>query len=78
MKIAVSIPDPIFAKAEGLAKHLKLSRSKIYARALDEFVENHASESVTDAMNAAIDANDDLADNFVRESSRRILRSVEW
>ena len=34
MKVAVSIPDPIFAEAETLAKRFKTSRSKLYGRAL--------------------------------------------
>ena len=29
MKVAFSIPDPILAKAEALAKRLKLSRSRL-------------------------------------------------
>lgn len=78
MKIAVSIPDPIFAEAEGLAKQLKLSRSKVYARALGEFVANHAPDRITEAMNAAVDAAGSEPGSFVREGGRRIFNSVEW
>jgi hypothetical protein len=42
MKVAVSIPGPVFADAERLAKRLKASRSEVYARALKAFVANHA------------------------------------
>jgi metal-responsive CopG/Arc/MetJ family transcriptional regulator len=38
MKVAVSIPDKIFEEAEQLVKKSKLSRSELYARAL-----NHSS-----------------------------------
>jgi metal-responsive CopG/Arc/MetJ family transcriptional regulator len=31
MKVAVSIPDEIFAETEHLAKYLKASRSEIYS-----------------------------------------------
>jgi metal-responsive CopG/Arc/MetJ family transcriptional regulator len=34
MKVAVSIPDDVFAEAEALAKRMKSSRSEIYSRAL--------------------------------------------
>jgi metal-responsive CopG/Arc/MetJ family transcriptional regulator len=78
MKIAVSIPDPIFAEAEGLAKQLKLSRSKVYARALSEFVANHAPDRITEAMNAAVDAAGSEPDSFVQEGGRRIFNRVEW
>jgi metal-responsive CopG/Arc/MetJ family transcriptional regulator len=38
MKIAVSIPDEVFAEAESLAQRLNTSRSELYSRALTEFV----------------------------------------
>lgn len=41
MKIAVSIPDPLFEKAEDLADRLQVSRSELYATALRALVEEH-------------------------------------
>jgi metal-responsive CopG/Arc/MetJ family transcriptional regulator len=79
MKVAVSIPDPVFAQAEALAKTMKVSRSKVYARALGEFIATHADNGVTEAMNAAIDAvGDNTPDPFVRAAGRRIFESIEW
>ena len=81
MKVAVSIPDPIFAEAEGLAKRLKLSRSGIYARALDAFVASHADvghSAVTDAMNMAVESAGDQPDAFNREAARRVFAQTEW
>lgn len=37
MKTAVSIPDPIFEAAEAMSKRLGLSRSELYARALQAY-----------------------------------------
>lgn len=78
MKIAVSIPDPVFAEAEALAKQLKFSRSKLYARALNEFVANHSADTITEAMNAVVDAAGQDQDAFVREAGRRVLARSEW
>jgi hypothetical protein len=78
MKVAVSIPDPIFAQAERLAKQLKLSRSGVYARALDAFVANHAAGSLTETMNAALDAAGAKPDAFAREAARRTFAETEW
>ena len=39
MKTAISIPDPIFKEAEKAAKRLGMSRSELYAKAVDEFVQ---------------------------------------
>lgn len=78
MKTAVSIPDPVFNEAEGLAKRLGISRSRLYARALGAFVASHSPERITDAMNAAVASADGGPDTFVREGARRIFEHSEW
>lgn len=35
VKLAVSIPDPLFEAADQLARHRKVSRSQLYAAALE-------------------------------------------
>jgi len=78
MKTAVSIPDDVFEEAERLATELKTSRSRIYSRALQEFVARHASDRVTEAMNRVVDAVGPEIDEFSQRASRRILERVEW
>ena len=78
MKVAVSIPDRTFESAEALAKRLKTSRSEIYARALNEFIGNHAPNELTEAMNLALDAVGEEDLEFSREAARRVFRQVEW
>ena len=41
MKTAISIPDPLFEKADELAHRLHISRSELYANAIRAFVEDH-------------------------------------
>ncbi len=78
MKVAVSIPDRVFAEAERLAAQLKTSRSALYARALSAFVGNHAEDRVTEKMNAVIDAVGATSDTFSRAAARQLLERVEW
>lgn len=79
MKVAISIPDEVFAETESLAKRLKASRSEIYSRALAEFLRRHAPDRVTDLMNQAVAAvGGQLDDAFTKHASRRVLRRVEW
>ena len=59
MKTAVSIPDALFARADALAHRFQISRSELYARALEEFVEDQDEA----AMRAALD------DVYASESS---------
>jgi hypothetical protein len=78
MKVAVSIPDDVFAEAESLAKQLKASRSEIYSRALGEFLGRHAPDRVTEQMNDVISSVGEGTDDFSRRAARRALRRVEW
>jgi metal-responsive CopG/Arc/MetJ family transcriptional regulator len=78
MKVAVSIPDDVFAEVEALAKRMKSSRSEIYSRALGEFIGHHAPDRVTDLMNAVIDVIGDDPDAFAVEAARRVLKKVDW
>ena len=79
MKVAVSIPDPVFAEAEALAKRLKLSRSKLYAKALDAFVADNSNDALTEAANRIADdmETEDEA-LFRRRAAQNILKHTEW
>ncbi len=78
MKVAVSIPDPVFAEAEALAKRMKLSRSKLYARALDAFVAGHSTDELTALANAMADDIDEETALFRRAGARNALQHTEW
>lgn len=79
MKVAVSIPDEVFAETEDLAKRLKASRSEIYSRALSEFVRRHAPDRVTELMNQVVAAvGDESPEPFTKRAARRVMRRVEW
>lgn len=78
MKVAVSIPDEVFAEAEELAKRLKASRSEIYSRALSEFLHRHTPDRVTELMNQVVTAADEPADPFTKRAARTVMRRVEW
>jgi hypothetical protein len=51
MKTAISIPEPVFRRAEQLAKRLGISRSELYSRAVAELVEKHRDDLVTSRLN---------------------------
>lgn len=78
MKVAVSIPDPIFADAELLAKQFGTSRSDIYARALGEFIGQHAPDRITLALDQTIAALGAQVDSFAAQAARRAFSQTEW
>jgi predicted transcriptional regulator len=51
MKIVASLPDPLCAKAERLAKALGVSRSRLCAEAIAESLERRGGSAVTDRLN---------------------------
>lgn len=77
MKIAVSIPDDVFQRAENVARRMGTSRSRLYAQAIAEFVAQR-SEDLTSQINAIVDEEsaDDVA--YARQAARRVFEQVEW
>ena len=51
MKIAISVPDPLFEAAEKLAKVRCIPRSKLYSEALSFYVSSQSSDEVTAQLN---------------------------
>lgn len=78
MRTAISIPDSVFEEAERLASELRISRSRLYSRALREFVARHAPDHVTGAVNRVLDAVGSEANEFSRTAACRVLEQVEW
>ena len=51
MKTAISIPDSIFQEADTLAKRLGFSRSELYSKAIEAFLEEHRGDQIISALN---------------------------
>jgi len=78
MKVAVSLADDVFERADRLAEHLGISRSQLYGQALIEYVDRHASDDVTEALDSLCDELSTGSDALVRRSGRRTLQRSEW
>lgn len=55
VKTAISIQENLFERADALARQLHLSRSQIFARALDEFLDRHESRLLLEAINRSLE-----------------------
>jgi metal-responsive CopG/Arc/MetJ family transcriptional regulator len=78
MKTAVSVPDGVFDEAEHLAKHLEISRSELYSKALAEFISRHAPDAVTESFNRACAAVQGEPDPAFQRAARKALRRSQW
>ena len=55
IKTAISIEKPIFEKMDVLAKNLKISRSRVFALAAQEFIKRHNNIELLKSLNDAFD-----------------------
>lgn len=56
MKVAISVPDPVFDAAERLAKERRVPRSQVFSEALAEYVAKYNGASVTAKLNVVYGA----------------------
>ena len=78
MKTAISIPDPIFQAAEGLADRLGMSRSQLYAKAIEEYMESHKNQNVTELLDAIYDEESPLLDKELRSMQLKSISKEKW
>jgi len=78
MKVAISLPDPVFLAAERLASRLRVSRSQLYATALEEYVAGHDDARVTEQLDAVYDATASTLDPALAAAQARVLDDEAW
>jgi len=78
MKIALSIPDDLFESAELLGKRLGVSRSRLYATALEDFVAKHHAKKITERLNTVYASQDGRIDRGTRRLQVRSLSKNAW
>ena len=81
VKTAVSLPAPLFKKAETLARKLKLSRSRLFALALQEFDRRVQAREMLETLNSVYEEGPEDAESQIEEVMRRRARrrlEGEW
>ena len=78
MKVAVSIPDPLFDEAEKVSQRLRIPRSQLYARALRAYVRSHSGDEITARMNAALERVGDAEEAGWEGPGLEVVRREKW
>ena len=78
MKTAISIPDSIFQAAEIAARRLSMSRSELYAKAVQEFVAAHGRVDVTEKLNQVYSENSPGLDPALSKMQSLSLDNAPW
>jgi antitoxin MazE6 len=80
MKTAISVPDQTFEQATRQAAELGISRSEFFARAARRYLDELASRSLTQEVNAALQAagSDDSVAAAAQAGRRRLAAGDDW
>lgn len=78
MKIAISVPDPVFEAAEVLARELRVSRSELYTRALAAYLDARGAVAVTEKLNAVYAADPQRLDRALARAQSATLDDEAW
>jgi metal-responsive CopG/Arc/MetJ family transcriptional regulator len=73
MKTAVSIPDALFKKADRVARRLSISRSRLYASAIEAFLEAHSDHEITTRLNQVYQGESSRLDPAMQEMQARTI-----
>ena len=78
MKIALSITDELFDSAEAVRQRLGISRSRLYATALAEYVSKHCSRKITARLDSVYTTEDSRLDSGTRRVQQRSVSHESW
>ena len=81
VKTAISLQETLVERIDRLARELNVSRSQLFSRAADEFLQRHESQALLDAINRAYDDSPDqeevIRERGMRDKQRRLVEG-EW
>jgi len=81
IKTAVSLKESLFKQVDALARKLNVTRSRLFALALEDFVRYHENQQLLDKINQAYqDGPDPNEQRLLREMRRhqRKLLEGQW
>jgi metal-responsive CopG/Arc/MetJ family transcriptional regulator len=78
MKTAVSVPDPIFHAAESLAKRIGISRSELFSRAVEAYIEAHKHYRVREALDEVHSGEPSSLDECLAQMQWASLPKEDW
>ncbi len=81
IKTAISLRESLFEQVEALAEEMRVSRSRLFALAVEEFIRRHRSRQLLDQLDRAYEDAPDPAEQVLRRRMRHQHRQIvegEW
>jgi len=77
MKVAISLPDPVYEAAETIRKRLGVSRSRFYTKAVESQVRTYQADEIREALDQVYGSEDSRMDPVLKRLQAEALRE-EW
>jgi len=78
MKTAISISDKLFKIAEETAKKYGISRSNLFSKAIEEFINTHNPQDITNALNNIYENLNSQIDKAILEMQINSIEQEDW
>ena len=76
MKTAISLNKSLFAQANILARKLKVTRSRLFVIALEDFIREQENRELLDKLNAVYGEEPDESEKLYRRNARKSYRRL--
>jgi hypothetical protein len=76
VKTAISIDAALFKQAEAAAHEMKVSRSRLFALAIEEFLRRRETQQLVASLNEVYGGEPDPEDELALQGMRRLYRKV--
>ena len=76
IKTAISIDKSLFAQANALARKLKITRSRLFVLALEDFIQEQQNRELLEKINAVYADEPDATEKNLRRKARKSHRRL--
>lgn len=76
VKTAISIQRPLFEQAEALARKMKISRSRLFVIALEDYIRQYENQDLLSKINAAYADEPDLSEQLIKQKLKKTHRRI--
>ena len=78
MKTAISIPNQVFSRADRFARRRKMTRSALFTLAVDEYIQHHRQDNVTQKLNEVYANEESSLDPVLSKLQTLSLSKEDW
>ena len=78
MKVAISVPDPVFQAAERFAKERGIPRSQLFTEALKEYLDQHGADAITARLDRVYESESSALDQPLIQAQSAVLTDEAW